>query len=94
MTSFTDWATDRFIKDAKRDGHTQQLSKILREENEDMWVERVMPAMDRLAMAYINENGTGLCIPNMRSEAVLIFNKLREQLAPEVLQSSNPTVKS
>lgn len=94
MSVFTNWAAAQFKKDAEVMEHTPQLIKCLREESDEQWVQRVMPIMDQLLMTFVLQTGRGLCVHSMEKEAVLIFNKLKEQLTPDIPKSPNPPVKT
>jgi len=89
MSNFTDWAADRFIRSAREMGCMPDLLRCLSEDTEEQWSDRVIGEIDDLSLSFVIINNEALYIESQREEAVLIYRKLKELLAPELLKLAN-----
>ncbi len=92
MSSFIDWAAEQFIRDAENDGNKPILLKVLAEENEERWWQRVGADMiDQLAMSFVMNTGQACFIRGGKKEAVAIFHRLKERLAADIAKLAPAT---
>lgn len=84
-SKFVDWAAERIRDDTKEAGDTPQLLKILREETEDQWLQRVgVRVIDQLALNFVMTTGNGVMCNSYRDESIAIFRRLKELFASEL----------
>lgn len=84
---FVAWAAEKFREDAEKTSNTPQLLKILKEETEEQWWQRVgSGTIDRLALSFVMTSGNGVVCSNYRDESIAIFRRLKELFANELSQ--------
>ncbi len=77
---FVEFAVDRIIKDAQKDGNSALMKTILQNESIEEVTSRIMVVQDGLAMAYITQKGETLSILDFQECAQKIAEELKKRI--------------